>query len=272
MSLLNPDEIKTYREDGVVCLRGLFDASWLQLLKTGIERSLKDPGPNARHYNAGRDTGFYFADAGVWQKIPEYREFLFESPAASIAADLMKASKVNLFFDNVIIKDMRTPEITPWHHDMPYMPIDGDQICSVWLALNDVPIENSVEYIVGSHRWGKQFRPRNFFNPQAEYDEHGFSDDALEPIPDFDVLRDQFTVRRWAMKPGDAQVFHGYTVHGSPGNSTITRRQAFVSRWCGDDIRYAWKGPETYPVFDDCRLEVGDVLDCDVFPVVLRRD
>ena len=272
MSLLNREAIETYRDDGVVCLRGLFDESWLALLKTGVEKNLEDPGPNARHYNAGRDTGFYFADAGVWQKIPEYRKFLFESPAAAIARGLMNSTKVNLFFDNVFIKDMHTPEITPWHHDMPYMPIAGDQICSVWLALGEVPIENSVEYIAGSHRWGKQFRPRSFFDPQADYDERGFSDGALEPIPDFDALRKQFTIRRWAMQPGDVQVFHGFTVHGSPGNTTTTRRQAFVSRWCGDDIRFAWKGPETYPVFDSCGLDPGDVLDCDVFPLVLTAD
>lgn len=269
--MLSAQTIQTYREEGVICLRGLFETSWLTLLKAGIERNLKAWGANARHYNAGRDTGFYFADAGVWQNIPEYRAFLFQSPAAGIAAKLMSARKVNLFFDNVFIKDGNTAEMTPWHHDLPYMPIDGEQVCSVWLALDEVPIENSVEYIVGSHRWGKQFRPRNFFDPQADYDTEGFSDSQLEPIPDFDAMRDQFTIRRWAMSPGDVQVFHGLTVHGSPGNSTLARRRAFVSRWCGEDVRYAWKGPETYPVFNDCELAVGDVLDSDVFPVVLSE-
>ena len=269
--MLSAQTIQTYRAEGVICLRGLFETSWLTLLKAGIERNLKAWGANARHYNAGRDTGFYFADAGVWQNIPEYRAFLFQSPAAGIAAKLMSARKVNLFFDNVFIKDGNTAEMTPWHHDLPYMPIDGEQVCSVWLALDEVPIENSVEYIVGSHRWGKQFRPRNFFDPQADYDAEGFSDSQLEPIPDFDAMRDQFTIRRWAMSPGDVQVFHGLTVHGSPGNSTLARRRAFVSRWCGEDVRYAWKGPETYPVFNDCELAVGDVLDSDVFPVVLSE-
>jgi len=270
--VLSEESIKTYRDEGVVCLRGLFDPTWLRLLETGIERNLQARGPNARHYNAGRDTGFYFADAGVWQKIPEYREFLFQSPAAAIAARLMDARKVNLFFDNVFIKDASTPETTPWHHDLPYMPIDGDQVCSMWLALDEVPIENSVEYIAGSHLWGKQFRPRNFFNPTADYNPEDFSDSRLEPTPDFDAARDQVTIRRWAMKPGDVQVFHALTVHGSPGNSTLTRRRAFVSRWCGDDVRYAWKGPETYPVFKDCGLLPGDELDSDTFPVVLNDE
>ena len=263
-------DIETYRKEGAVCLRGLFESSWVELLKLGIERNLNHPGPNARHYNAGRDTGFYFADAGVWRDIPEYRQFLFDSPAVNIAAELMNASKVNLFFDNLFIKDAETPEITPWHHDMPYMPISGEQVCSLWLALDEVPVENSVEYIAGSHRWGKQYRPRNFFDPEADYAGHEFDDDNLEPIPDFHAMRDQLTMRRWAMSPGDVQAFHGYTVHGSPGNSTSSRRRAFVSRWCGDDVVYDWKGPETYPVFEDCGLGLGDALDSEIFPVVLN--
>lgn len=269
--MLSAQSIATYGEEGIVCLRELFDPYWLELLGTGMERNLADPGPNARHYNAGRDTGFYFADAGVWPRVPEYREFLFDSPAAEIAAQLMGSRKVNLFFDNMFVKDARTPEVTPWHHDMPYMPVEGDQVCSLWLALDEVPVENCVEYIAGSHRWKNRYRPRSFFEPGADYAARDFDDDALEPIPDFDANRDELTIRRWDVKPGDALAFHGHTVHGSPGNSTAVRRRAFVSRWCGDDVRYAWKGPETYPVFEGCELEPGNVLDSALFPVVRRR-
>ena len=37
---------------------------------------------------------------------------------------------------------------------------------------------------------------------------------------------------------GDALIHHGYTVHGAPGNNSLsTRRRGYVTRWTGDDIR-----------------------------------
>jgi len=117
---------------------------------------------------------------------------------------------------------------------------------------------------------GKQFRPRSFFKPNQEDHEGHFPGEALEPIPDFEQQRDQLTIRSWAMSPGDVQLFHGYMVHGASGNSTDHCRRAFITRWCGDDVVYAWKGEATYPQFPDCTLKPGDPLDCDTFPVVFR--
>jgi ectoine hydroxylase-related dioxygenase (phytanoyl-CoA dioxygenase family) len=269
--LVTEADIRAYRKDGVVCLRNLIDEKWIALLKRGLERNIENPGRLARHYNKGR-TGFFFADAGVWQAIPEYEEFLFESGVAGAAGGLMGANKINLFFDNMFMKDRGTPDPTPWHHDMPYMPIEGDQVISLWVALDPVPRATSVEYIAGSHRWGRQFRPRSFFDPEADYDESGFLDDRLEPIPDFESERDKHRILGWEMAPGDIQAFHGFTVHGAPGNPNPNPRRAFVSRWTGDDIRYAWKGEETYPTFPDCGLEAGDPIGGPSFPLVWTKD
>ena len=36
-----------------------------------------------------------------------------------------------------------------------YYPVDGDQVVSLWLPLDPVARETSVEYVKGSHRWGR---------------------------------------------------------------------------------------------------------------------
>lgn len=265
---LDASSIETYEREGVVCLRNQVSEYWVEQLRNGIEASLSRPSENARHYNQERRQGFYFAESNVWRHIPEYEAFIRNSPSARIAADLMRASRVNIFCDDMFVKDAHTPEITPWHHDMPYFPLEGDQVCSIWLALDHVPVENSVEYIAGSHRWGRQFRPRSFFNPELTHHESEFHGRSLEPTPDFDASRDELTIRAWDMSPGDIQIFHGYTVHGSPGNTTDHRRRGFISRWCGDDVLYAWKGEDTYPRFPDCGLAPGDALESETFPVI----
>ena len=265
---LSLQDIETYQRDGVVCLRNQIGESWLKELRAGIDASLAQPSENARHYNQERNEGFYFAESNVWRQVAEYENFIRHSPSARIAAQLMNTARVNIFCDDMFLKDPATPEITPWHHDMPYFPLDGDQVCSIWLALDAVPLENSVEYIAGSHRWNKRFRPRSFFNPELDHHESEFVGDGLEPIPDFDSQRHDLTIRAWAMQPGDIAVFHGYTVHGSPGNTTNHRRRGFITRWCGDDVVFAWKGEDTYPRFPNCGLEPGDRLDSETFPVI----
>ena len=41
-------EKHAYETDGVVPLRSVFDARWLELLATGVERNLAEPGPYAK--------------------------------------------------------------------------------------------------------------------------------------------------------------------------------------------------------------------------------
>ncbi|MFO0998483.1 MAG: phytanoyl-CoA dioxygenase family protein [Alphaproteobacteria bacterium] len=267
---LDEGAVRAYREKGATCLRGLIEPHWLALLAKGIERNLAAPGRNARHYNKGKGTGFFFADAAVWQSVPEYREFLFHSPAAAIAGRLMGARQVHIFFDNIMIKDAGTTAPTPWHHDLPYVPMGGGAMCNLWLALDSVPKENSPEYVAGSHRWGQSFRPRSFFEPEKDYNADAFTSSALRPIPDVDARRDELEIFSWAMEPGDIQAFDGMVVHGAPGNTTGHRRRAFVSRWAGDGAVFADRGPETYPVFPECGLRAGDALGGPAFPIVWR--
>jgi ectoine hydroxylase-related dioxygenase (phytanoyl-CoA dioxygenase family) len=268
---LDEGVVRAYREKGAACLRGLIEPQWLALLAKGIERNLGTPGRNARHYNKGKGTGFFFADAAMWQSVPEYREFLFHSPAAAIAGRLMGAREVHIFFDNIMIKDAGTTAPTPWHHDLPYVPMAGGPMCNLWLALDSVPRENSPEYVAGSHRWGQSFRPRSFFEPEKDYDAGEFTSSALHPIPDVDARRNEFEIMSWAMEPGDIQAFDGMVVHGAPGNTTGHRRRAFVSRWAGNGAVFADRGPETYPVFPECGLKAGEALGGPDFPVVWRE-
>ena len=38
-------DIETFERDGVVCLRGAFDAEWMARIERGIESELATPGP-----------------------------------------------------------------------------------------------------------------------------------------------------------------------------------------------------------------------------------
>jgi len=260
LATLRPD----YERDGAVRVRGAFSPDWLRVLGEGIEANMAAPGPMAKRYTPEGRPGMFFADYCNWQRIPEYEVFLRHSPAALIAARLMGATKVNLFHEHVLVKEPGTTEPTPWHHDQPYWTVDGTQVCSLWMALEPVPRASGVEYVAGSHRWGRWFRPRRF----ADNQDH--PTDEFETLPDMETVRRENTVLGWDLEPGDCVVFHGLTLHGAPGNDRPTRRRAVSARWAGDDATYVLRRGFMSPPPLPGAPETGRALDSETFPIVWR--
>jgi ectoine hydroxylase-related dioxygenase (phytanoyl-CoA dioxygenase family) len=253
-----------FERDGAVCVRGAFSPEWLALLADGIAENMARPGPMAKEYTAPGQPGRFFGDYCNWRRIPQYREFLWRSPAARIAGTLMGASRVNLFHEHVLVKEPGTGEKTPWHHDQPYWTVDGAQVCSLWMSLDPVPRESGVEYVAGSHRWGKWFTPKSF----ATANDHAAP--GFTPVPDIDGNRDAYTLLGWDLEPGDCVVFHALTLHGAPGNTRATSRRAVASRWTGDDARFVLREGYMSPPPPPDAPPPGAPMDSDVFPVVWR--
>lgn len=263
---IGEDDIRTYERDGVVCLRGAFGPEWLALLADGVERALAAPGPHAEEYTPADRPGRFFGDLDLWQRHDAFRRFVFESPAARIAATLMRTSKVNFFYDQLLVKEPGTAERTPWHQDQPYWAVAGRQVCSIWLPLDPVPRDSALEYLRGSHRWGEAYLPYHFA------DGSDYRDRELPRLPDIDADRAAYDIVAFAMEPGDCLVFQAMIVHGAPGNrSALHRRRALATRWTGDDARY-WRpeGEVAIPTSDP-GLAQGAPMDCALFPRVWPR-
>ena len=256
-------EIETFKSDGIVCLREMFADGWIETMREAAEDSLAKPGKlHAELADERSETGRFFHDTFIWKQNDACHRFVYESPAASIARQLMQSEKINIFFDQWLIKEPGTATKTPWHHDLTYWPIDGAQVCTVWLALDDVTADNgSVEYVKGSHRWGKKYRPASFGSGN-QYTEN------IPPVPDIDTMRDQLEIVQFDLQPGDCTVHHALTLHGAPGNHTATRRRAHTSRWAGDDVVFRPRdGLQEMPDYPP-ELQNGDSLDSELWPVI----
>ncbi len=255
--------IAAFREDGAVPLRGVF-ADWIGVLAAGIERNIAAPSADARIYTGSNGAGRHFGDYCNWQRIGEYRDFIFNSPAARIAARLMGSGSVRLFHEHVLVKEPDADVPTPWHHDQPYYCVDGAQTCSLWIALDRVPRDTAIEFVAGSHRWGRRFRPERFNRTPLN------ESDGLEPVPDIDRERDRYRILGWAVAPGDAIAFSYLMLHGAPANrQRRDRRRAFSLRLVGDDARFAVRPGVTSPPFREVRLRHGDPLDAPEFPLLI---
>lgn len=255
-------EIEAYRADGVVRLSGLFDPSWLERLRAATERSMATRTEQVREYDTNQG-GRFHANMFRWSDDPDLRAFVLESPAAAIAGALMGASTVSFFFDHLLVKEPGTVNPTPWHQDLPYWPVRGDQVCSLWFAMDAVDeASGAVRYVAGSHRWPTWYRAQSFDGSDK------YSDREMPPVPDIDhdpTMR----IVTFALEPGDVVAHHVMTMHGAKGNSTTDRRRrGLATRWCGDDVVYDPR-PLTMRLPFDADVDAGAPMRSERFPVVL---
>lgn len=267
LTLIDDQTVTRFRDDGAVVLRGVIKKEWTDKLSRGLEENLKNPGPYVRGYTDDGAPGAFFGDYCNWRQISEYEDFVRNSPLSSMARQLMQSQKANFFHEHFLVKEPGTLDKTPWHHDQPYYCVDGDDNVSFWVPLDPVPKKWGVEFVAGSHKWGRLFRPTRFVG--SDYEQ---PDDGFEPIPDIDAERAKHDFLSFDVDVGDCIAFHFRTLHGAPGNgSSDTRRRAIAWRWTGDDARFMLrKGVMSppFPEMSDCSLKPGDQMDSDLFPVV----
>lgn len=261
---LDPATVTAFQTDGVAVLRGVF-ADWVDVLREAVDFNIANPGPDGRFYTGKKGGGRFMTDYCNWTRIPGYRDFIFNSNAADVAAALMDAERVQLFHEHVLVKEAATDVTTPWHQDAPYYSVSGPKTLSLWIPLDDIPRERTLEFIGGSHLSGARYQPQRF-NGQALNE-----GDGLPVLPDYDSDRAAYDIKGWAVSPGDAVAFDFRIVHGAPANdSPSTQRRAFSLRLVGEDATFVrQEGRMTSPPFPNVTLKHGDALTGPEFPVLL---
>lgn len=265
-SSVSNDDIAAFQRDGVVCIRGILDAGWVERLRGAIARLEDNPGPFRERYNPD-DPANFLSEKFMWTFDEDFHAYVFDSPVAEAAGRLMQSSKANIFYDHLMIKEPGASSATPWHQDQNYWPADGRQICTAWVPLDPTNAENGgLEFIPGSGNWGRRFQPFDFRATDA------IETSEFEPLPDIEAERDKHSFVAWDMEPGDAVIFDGLVLHAAKGNTTAgQRRRALATRWAGDDARFIQR-KKMIRLLRDPGLKPGDPLDCDLFPVVWQQD
>jgi ectoine hydroxylase-related dioxygenase (phytanoyl-CoA dioxygenase family) len=168
-----------------------------------------------------------------------------------LAARLMGSRSATLLYDQLFVKEPGSVERTPWHQDLPYWPVAGEQVVSIWVPFDPAGPENGVvTYVKGSHRWGRVFRPQAFDARNAG----AFAASAYEPMPPIDPQTHELI--SWRVEPGDVLAHLGLTIHGAAGNGAADqRRRALALRYTGDDARYDPR-PGTFMDMESVRAHV----------------
>jgi len=262
---VNNSLVDDFARDGVVLVPGLF-TDWVEPLATGLDRVLASPNNYAFPCDStvAGEPGRFFDCYCNWQRVPEWLAFVLTSEAASLAGQLMRSSSAQFFHEHAFSKESGTAKATPWHHDLPYYCVDGLQTASVYVALDQTPVETAVRFLKGSHRDERTYRPRTF-KDGAEYT----SDPSFVSVPDVDAHDDRIFAS--ALQPGDTLVFDFRTLHGTTAAPIEQRRRAFSTRWLGDDVRYIERPGATSPPLDGLGVATGERMPETMFPKLWKQ-
>lgn len=220
-----------FLRDGVVLLRGALDAGALALAEQAFAWSLAHPGPGARPVLQGLPGAFYqdHANPAAW---PVYRPLLCDAGLGALVAALLDSRALWLLYEQIWLKEGAATLPTPWHQDLPYVPMAGEQMATVWLNLDPVPRAHSLEFIAGSHR-GPLYNPTAFdaADPRAAM----YAPGVWPELPDIAAAPERWPTLAWEIVPGDLVVFHPAVLHGGAPTAAGARRRTISLRFFGDD-------------------------------------
>jgi ectoine hydroxylase-related dioxygenase (phytanoyl-CoA dioxygenase family) len=249
---------RSYEDDGVVCLRGAIEPAWIEMIRAGVEKDMAEPGPYVEIYTKEADPGYFFNDFYMWHHIPELKRFAFEGPCAGLAGRLIGAGRITLFDDHIFVKEAGTLTPTAWHQDLPYVAVDGP-FCSNWIPLFRAGEELCLEFVRGSHKWGRLFAPIDSLTDGSRHPSKVF-----ERVPEIEASRDDYDIVFWEMEPGDVLYFHGLTLHQGRANPTADQtRRSLTHRWLSEESRFILRDPPAEFPKVPTDLKTGESFDRD---------
>ncbi len=263
---LTPEEIAGFDQDGVIHARNLFSQDWIERMTQAVDRVVASPTflGNVVSMKEQRFSGDLF----LWKVDDDFLAWVYDSPAALIAQQLLRSEKIRHFYDQLFVKPANCPVPTPWHHDVTFWPVDVNcrALCSIWITFDPVdPGNGGLEFIKGSHRW-----PGRYKAVTPNYDPYMLDSD-FEDLPDIDARRDDYDLFSPSLEAGDCLIFNAQVVHGGAANKSSDKpRRAFSSRWAGDDVVFEDRHA-TMPLLWNHGLKTGDPIGGTLFPQVLPR-
>jgi len=196
----------------------------------------------------------------LWEHSDIVREFVSSPRLAQIAADLLGVAAVRLYHDQALYKEAGGG-ITPWHADQYYWPLATDRMCTVWIPLQETPLDmGALAFATGSHRFE--------FGRDLEISDD--SEAALQRA----LSEEEFPVSRAPYALGDVSYHLGWTFHRAEPNQTDIPRRVMTIIYMDADAPVS-QPINSYQQADLARhmpgAQVGEIPDTPLNPVLYRR-
>ncbi|MBB5786461.1 phytanoyl-CoA dioxygenase family protein [Jiangella mangrovi] len=220
---LAPERIAAFERDGFVQLGGVLDPSVVAGYEPEITAKVIELNTMHLPMAEGSTYNKAFLQVGnLWQHSERVRELVYSRRLARIAAELLGVDGVRLYHDQALYKEPGGG-ITPWHADQYYWPLANDRCCTIWLPLQETPLEmGPLEFAAGSHRfeYGRDL-------PISDESEAALQVALAEQ--DLPVVNEPFAL-------GDASFHLGWTFHHAGPNTAADPRRVMTVIYIDADM------------------------------------
>ncbi len=264
-STATPDEIASYQEQGFVVIEDFLTSDELDLWRDAVDEAVADRGrlaiPGFEPEDAAAEKTYYqqvFTQrVNLWQTNDKVKPLVTDERLGKLATELAGVEGLRLYHDQALIKEpWGNP--TAFHLDVPYWAFNSADALSVWVALDDVTMQNgALMFVPGSHT-------------AKRFDNCGIGP-SLGAL--FEVYPEWANITPVAcpVRAGSCTFHNGLTAHGAGANMTPGRRRAMTAGYMPDGSTFNG-GTSIYRPEQLEKMAVGDVLADDAQnPLVYSR-
>ena len=253
-SNVTAEQIESYRENGFVVIKNFLNANELETWREAVADAVggrghqrilgHDEKPNEEAYY----NNVFIQRVNLWMDNEKMRKLMLDKRLGKMAATLAGTEGMRIWHDQALIKQ---PWANPtgWHLDNPYWSFSSRQAITIWVALDDVTLENGCLYFIpGSHK-------------SARFDNSSIGPnmgDLFKVYPEWKKLN----ATPVPMKAGSCSFHNGITAHGAGPNMTPGWRRAMTCAYMPDGSTF--NGIQNIlSKAQLAKLQIGDLLEDD---------
>jgi ectoine hydroxylase-related dioxygenase (phytanoyl-CoA dioxygenase family) len=223
-SILTPDGLRRYREDGFTVVRGLFGADEVDRLCAEFA-ALHAAGPVSGHFTP-RAAGPGTDPLDAYPRVMHPHEI--NDVARRVLLDARLRAVLEALFGEEVLAAQSMFYFKPpgargqaLHQDNFYLRVEPGTCVAAWLACDVIDrVNGGLEVVPGTHRM-------DLFCPEEADADVSFAREYVPPPPGLEAVPVD-------MAPGDVLFFNGSLVHGSRPNRSAERfRRSFIGHYVG---------------------------------------
>ena len=255
---LTDTEVSSYRKNGFLVVDDFLDASEVEIWREAVDNAVKNrKGRKFPHseLKSGEDDGInkdaaYFGNVFVqiinlWQSDDKMKELMLDRRLGEMATILSESEGIRIWHDQSLIKQPWANP-TSWHLDTPFWSFDSSEALSIWVALDDVTLQNGCLY----------FMPESQNDTKLE--EPGIGANMGEVFKEYPKYHSHSPTPS-VIKAGSCSFHNGLCLHAAGPNMTPGVRRAMTCAYMPDGSTFNGKQnvlPDAY--FKT--LKIGDLL------------
>lgn len=245
--------VQYFQRNGYIKLKNVLSPGLLALMRRELQSLFE---------NETERVGSRFGSMEMmWPGNQAIKAIVFSSRLAQLAANLMGVDAVRLYHDNGLSKQPGCGR-TPWHYDGHHFPIATNNVCTVWIPLQAIPVSmGPLAFAKGLDVLGHvEDIPFNKFD--TSYDRL-----ISERLRERDI-----EVDATSFELGEISFHHNLSFHTAGGNWTTTPRMVLATTYFEDGARVI---DSPHMVNGDWRrfmpgIEPGQVINTPLNPVLFQ--